>query len=81
MANMSYCRFHNTRLDVDDCIEALKRAEWDGEKISKEEIKYCKWMFDSIIEYLSYEGIIYIGEFDWDAYEGWKTNLHAWSDD
>ena len=40
MANMSYCRFHNTRLDMNDCIEALKRAEWDGEKISKEEIKY-----------------------------------------
>ena len=79
MANMSYCRFHNRRLDMNDCIEALKRAEWDGEKISKEEIKYCEWMFDSIIEYLDDEGII--NEFDWDAYEEWKSNLHEWSDD
>lgn len=23
MANMSYCRFHNTNLDVQDCMEAL----------------------------------------------------------
>ena len=79
MANMSYCRFHNTRLDMDDCIEALKRAEWDGKKISQEEIKYCEWMFDSIIEYLDDEGII--DEFDWDVYEEWKSNLHEWSDD
>ena len=79
MANMSYCRFHNTRLDMNDCIEALKRAEWDGEKISKEEIKYCEWMFDSIIEYLDDEGII--DEFDWDVYEEWKESLDEWSDD
>ena len=79
MANMSYCRFHNTRFDMDDCLNALKRAEWDGKKISKEEIKYCEWMFDSIIEYLDDEGII--DEFDWDAYEEWKSNLHEWGDD
>ena len=36
-------------------------------------------MFDSIIEYLDDEGII--DEFDWDAYEEWKSNLHEWSDD
>jgi hypothetical protein len=81
MANMSYCRFHNTRLDVEDCIEALKEAEWDGEKISADEIRECKIMFDSIIEYLDYEGIIYIGEFDYDAYEGWKSNLNTWVED
>ena len=79
MANMSYCRFHNTRLDMDDCIEALKRAEWDEEKISADEILKCKLMFDSIIEYLEYEGII--DEFDWDAYEEWKSNLDTWVED
>ena len=79
MANMSYCRFHNTRLDMDDCIEALKRAEWDGEKISADEIRKCKIMFDNIIEYLDDEGII--DEFDWDAYEEWKSNLNTWVED
>ena len=79
MANMSYCRFHNTRLDMDDCIEALKRAEWDGYKISKAEIKYCKWMFDNIIEYLDDEGLL--EEFDYDAYDEWKSNLDEWSED
>ena len=24
MANMSYCRFHNTALDLHDCIDALE---------------------------------------------------------
>lgn len=79
MANMSYCRFHNTRLDMDDCIEALKRAEWDDEKISKEEIRYCKMMFDNIIGYLDDEGLI--DEFDYDAYEEWQNNLDEWSED
>lgn len=79
MANMSYCRFHNTRLDMDDCIEALKRAEWDNEKISKEEVRYCKMMFDTIIEYLDDEGLI--DEFDYDAYEEWQNNLDEWSED
>ena len=78
MANMSYCRFHNTRLDMDDCIEALKKAEWDGEKISKEEVGYCKMMFDTIIEYLDDEGLI--DEFDYDAYEEWQNNLDEWSE-
>ena len=36
MANMSYCRFHNTRLDMDDCLNALERVEWEDYKISKE---------------------------------------------
>ena len=79
MANMSYCRFHNTRLDMDDCIEALKRAEWDGETISKEEIRYCKWMFDNIIEYLDDEGLL--EEFDYEAYDEWKSNLDEWGED
>lgn len=79
MANMSYCRFHNTRLDMDDCIEALKRAEWDDKKISKEEIRYCKMMFDTIIGYLDDEGLI--DEFDYDAYEEWQNNLDEWSED
>ena len=79
MANMSYCRFHNTRLDMDDCIEALKKAEWDDEKISKEEIRYCKMMFDTIIGYLDDEGLI--DEFDYDAYEEWQNNLDEWSED
>lgn len=78
MANMSYCRFHNTRLDMDDCIEALKRAEWDVEKISKEEVRYCKMMFDTIIGYLAYEGLM--DEFDYDAYEEWQNNLDEWSE-
>lgn len=31
MVNMSYCRFHNTLIDVDDCTEHL------SEPLSKEE--------------------------------------------
>lgn len=73
MANMSYCRFHNTRLDMDDCIETLREAEWGEERISEDEIGYCRMMFDTIIDYLDEEGLI--DEFDWDKYSRWKEKL------
>ena len=27
MPNMSYCRFHNTSLDLQDCVDAMEQAE------------------------------------------------------
>ena len=44
MANMSYCRFHNTNLDMRDCIDALD----DGEELSDDEFIACKDMFESV---------------------------------
>lgn len=73
MANMSYCRFANTRIDVEDCIETLREAEWSEERISEDEIGYCRMMFDTIIDYLDEEGLI--DEFDWDKYSRWKEKL------
>ena len=78
MANMSYCRFHNTRLDMDDCINALRDAEQGIEKISDSEINSCKRMFNNIMEYLDEQGIL--DGIDWDAYEEWKSNLDEWGE-
>lgn len=55
MANMSYCRFQNTRSDLLDCFNAL---EDDDKALSKEEARACKWMFDDIIQFLYQNGII-----------------------
>lgn len=73
MANMTYCRFANTRTDVEDCIDTLREAEWSEERISEDEIGYCRMMFDNIIDYLDEEGLI--NEFDWDKYSRWKEKL------
>lgn len=73
MANMSYCRFNNTRIDIEDCIEALREAEWGDNKISEDEIGYCRMMFDNIIDYLDEEGLL--DNFDWDIYSRWKEKL------
>lgn len=78
MANMSYCRFHNTRMDMNDCINALERAEWGEITISEDEIRQCKYMFDSIMEYFDNKGIL--DENSWDAYEEWKESLDEWSE-
>lgn len=46
--NMSYCRFHNTRRDMSDCLDALRNEE----RLSKSEAKNAKYMFEDILEYL-----------------------------
>ena len=53
MANMSYCRFQNTRYDMEDCLIAL-RAE---KQLSRDEAKAGHWMFDDILSYCRDAGI------------------------
>lgn len=65
MANMSYCRFRNTKIDLRDCLEALR----DEEELSKEEYNACKWMFEDIFNFFNEQGIIdsddeWYGEFE-----------------
>ena len=54
MANMSYCRFHNTNMDLRDCLEALE----DGSELSTDEFVACKNMFRKFIDFCYDEGII-----------------------
>lgn len=54
MANMSYCRFRNTNMDLEDCLQALR----DGEELSKEEFIACKNLFNSFINFCYDEGIL-----------------------
>ncbi len=37
MGNMSYCRFHNTEIDLDDCVGAIENGEID--ELSENEIR------------------------------------------
>lgn len=69
MANMSYCRFYNTRLDMEDCLEALR----NGEISSKEELKSCKRMFSSIMGYFFEEGV----DIDEEAFDEWLNDLEC----
>lgn len=54
MANMSYCRFHNTEIDLYDCLDALR----DGEELSESEFRKCKRMFKNFVDFLYEQGII-----------------------
>lgn len=54
MANMSYCRFFNTRNDLIDCLDALR----DNEELSKAEFIACKQLFGDFINFLYDEGVI-----------------------
>lgn len=68
MANMSYCRFHNTNIDMNDCLEAI----WDGETLSDSEFIACKNMFNNILEFFEdYD----IAEVDWDEFYKWLATI------
>jgi len=40
MSNMSYCRFHNTAMDLQDCVDAIENG--DTEDMSRYEINGLK---------------------------------------
>lgn len=54
MANMGYCRFSNTKQDVDDCIEALENRDIK----SSEERHKAKQMLITVLEFCRLECII-----------------------
>lgn len=59
MANMSYCRFRNTRLDLNDCLQTLRDGDFDGENgLREEEHIACVEMFQEFISFCYEEGII-----------------------
>lgn len=73
MANMSYCRFYNTRRYIADCLAAL-----DGKAVlSTYEAVECELMFLSILEYFEEQGIANI---DWQGYDNWMDNIKNRSD-
>lgn len=61
--NMSYCRFHNTVIDIRDCLDALR---YDEEKLSEEEMFACRELFETFIDFCYDNGIL---EEDYNAME------------
>lgn len=54
MANMDYCKFNNTAMDVDQCLRALE----DRDKTSAYECEKAEYMFTEILITMANFGII-----------------------
>mgnify|MGYP000811894520 FL=1 len=54
MSNMSYCRFTNTRSDLNDCLDAIR----EDKRLSDVEAKAGRWMFDDFLSFCREYGII-----------------------
>lgn len=52
--NMSYCRFYNTRDDLEECLDAIREEK----RISEEEARAGRWMFDDFLDFCRENGII-----------------------
>ena len=75
MANMSYCRFRNTRYDLSECLDAL----CEGDNISYEEVRAGKRMFRDFLNFCRDNGII--DGFDEEEMEVMFDNLEGGDDD
>lgn len=54
MANMSYCRFQNTRADLEDCLDALRSEK----SLSNYEAMAGRHLFDEFLSFCRDQGII-----------------------
>lgn len=55
MANMSYCRFHNTLEDFEDCSNELLTQAYNPEEtepLSKEELEKAFQLMDAMVDLL-----------------------------
>lgn len=53
MANMSYCRFRNTKIDLADCVYTLENIRnGEEEALSPEEYSASKRMYNLCQEYI-----------------------------
>ncbi len=75
MANMSYCRFHNTRLDLQDCLDAIS----DCASTSAHEVKTGRLMFDDFLSFCQENGII--DSYDMEAVEAMFEGMVERHDD
>lgn len=54
MSNMSYCRFTNTRTDLNDCLDSLRHDE----RMSEMEVREGRNMFEEFLTFYQEYGII-----------------------
>ena len=50
MANMSYCRFENTRKDLDDCLDALREGNINSQRERDEAYRLLTSILDFCLE-------------------------------
>ena len=68
MSNMSYCRFRNTKQDLEECVDTLEEMmeeeEQPAEALSVEELQAMKAMYDLCQTYIAMVEKVYILTFD-----------------
>ena len=48
MGNMSYCRFQNTSLDFEECVDTFQDMVYEGGKLSPEEARAFGKLLESV---------------------------------
>lgn len=65
MSNMSYCRFYNTRRDLEDCMIAVRSRfynDGDTPPVDSEECAEFYYMVNEMIEALNEFGILKVND-------------------
>ena len=69
MSNMSYCRFTNTRSDLQVCLDAILQDD----RLSDFEARAGRWMFEEFLDFCREQDII--DAYDKEAVETLFRNL------
>lgn len=69
MANMSYCRFQNTSIDLDDCVRVLEDTyDFEDLDLSRDEARAMRYMASLCKEFLdNYERLVEMSKENEDA--------------
>ena len=73
MINMDYCRFNNTDIALEECLESIK----NGDKLSDKEMNSLRSMFGKFIDFCFDAGILNADTVD---YESVHENLEEFYD-
>lgn len=75
MPNMSYCRFTNTRADLQVCLDAIRQDD----RLSDFEARAGRWMFEEFLDFCREQNII--EDYDKSMVEAMFRNLQVREDD
>lgn len=63
MMNMNYCRFNNTDIALEECLNSIKA----GGKLSDSEMSSCRSLFEKFIDFCFDAGILNADTVDYES--------------
>lgn len=85
MSNMSHCRFHNTSIDFQDCVDALDELDFgDSEALSRDETSAAQRLIEAardLVIAIAETNAVSVEDLEDEHIQEWLADLNAAADD